>query len=695
MRAREPDRTGFAERDGVRLAWESFGQGDRAILFVPTWNIVHSRVSKMQVPYLARRFRVVTFDPRGNGRSDRPATGYSHRDHYLDALAVMEATGLERAAVITASSGAHTGVMLAAFDPDRVERLVLIGAALGPEASARDHSFWDVREQYEGWEKFNANYWRSDWEDFVNFFMGQAFSEPHSTKPTEDAVAWGLEADAEILIRQTREREAGGAWPLLGRVRCPVLVIHGSDDRIIPVAAARTMADELPNARLVVMEGSGHRPDVRDPVKVNLLLSEFLGAGDGFGERRVTRARHRPHPRALYISSPIGLGHIQRDLAIANELRKLRPDLEVVWMAQPPVATVLEQAGETVHPASTLLASETAHIESEAGEHSLHVFEAWRRMDEILLANFMAFHDVVRDERYDLWLGDESWELDYYLHENPELKTVPYGFMTDFVGWLPMNDSEGSHEASLAADYNQENIEQVERYPYVRDAALFIGQEPDVPPGRFGPDLPYMPRWVADHFTFPGYVLPFDPKDYADTEQLRRQLGFEPDRPLIVGAVGGSGVGIYLLRRIAAAFRLLRADVPEAQMVLVTGPRMDPGLIEPVEGMQVVGYVHDLFRTLACSDLAVVQGGLTTTMELVATRRPFIYVPLRDHFEQNHHVVHRLARYGVHPPTRYEDVTPERLAEQMRGRLATEVSYQPVESGGATRAARSIAQLLE
>ena len=145
-----------------------------------------------------------------------------------------------------------------------------------------------------------------------------------------------------------------------------------------------------------------------------------------------------------------------------------------------------------------------------------------------------------------------------------------------------------------------------------------------------------MPR----HFDFSGYVLPFDPADYADSEHLKLELGFDPERPLIVGAVGGSGVGVSLLRRIAAGFAELRRDVPEAELLLVCGPRVDPGLIEPVDGMRAVGYVHDLFRTLACSDLAVVQGGLTTTMELIANRRPFVYVPLRGHFEQNGHVAY-------------------------------------------------------
>jgi hypothetical protein len=231
-------------------------------------------------------------------------------------------------------------------------------------------------------------------------------------------------------------------------------------------------------------------------------------------------------------------------------------------------------------------------------------------------------------------------------HENPELRSAPYVFMTDFVGWLPMDDSPGSPEAVVAADYNEENIRHIERYPYVRDAAVFIGSRDDIVPHHFGPDLPFMPDWIERHFDFSGYVLPFDPADFADTERIRRELGYDPTRPLIVASVGGSGVGIHLLRRIAAAFADLRKDAPETRLLLVCGPRIDPREIEPVEGMEVVGYVHDLFRILACCDLAVVQGGLTTTMELIAHRRPFIYIPLRNHFEQNRHVVHRLRGYG-------------------------------------------------
>ena len=216
-----------------------------------------------------------------------------------------------------------------------------------------------------------------------------------------------------------------GAVPrALCAVRCPVLVIHGSDDEIIPHQRGEALA-EATGGMLFTMEGAGRRPPCADPVKTNLLIKEFVGGPD---RRSTTWTRGRSrHKRALFVCSPIGLGHAQRDVAISKELKKLVPDLDVQWLAQDPVTRVLEQEGETIHPASRFLANESKHIESESAEHDLHCFQAWRNMDEILVANFMLFHDVVNDEAYDLWIGDEAWEVDYYLHENPEQKPRPTG----------------------------------------------------------------------------------------------------------------------------------------------------------------------------------------------------------------------------------------------------------------------------
>jgi predicted glycosyltransferase len=303
-------------------------------------------------------------------------------------------------------------------------------------------------------------------------------------------------------------------------------------------------------------------------------------------------------------------------------------------------------------------------------------------MDEIFAANFMVFHDVVRDEPYDLWIGDEAWDVDYFLHENPELKTAPYVWLSDFVGYLPMPDG-GEREAFLTADYNAEMIEQIARYPRVRDRALFVGEPDDIVPSTFGPGLPDIRSWTEEHFTFPGYVLGFDAEDRA---KLRAELGYGDERVCIV-TVGGSGVGGDLLQRVIESKRLL-ADV---RMIVVSGPRID---LPAQDGLEVRGYVPDLHRHLAACDVAVVQGGLTTGMELIANGRPFVSFPLRNHFEQNLHVRHRLERYGARWFMDFETDGPPEIARAIAEAVETPVDYLPVDTGGAARAAASIAELL-
>jgi predicted glycosyltransferase len=391
----------------------------------------------------------------------------------------------------------------------------------------------------------------------------------------------------------------------------------------------------------------------------------------------------------LYISSPIGLGHAQRDVAIADELRKLHPGLEIDWLAQHPVTALLAERGEHVHPASAHLASESGHIESEAAEHDLHAFHAIRRMDEILLANFMVFHDLTRDEHYDLWIGDEAWELDYYLHENPEQKRAAYAWFTDFVGWLPMPGAD-QRESFLTADYNAEMIEHIARYPRLRDRAIFVGDPDDIVPDTFGPGLPTIRDWTRQHYDFAGYITGFDPAQPPD----RRALGYRDDERVCIVTVGGSGVGGDLLRRVIAAYPQAKDLVPELRMVVVAGPRIDPDRLPAPDGLEVRRYVPDLYRHLAACDLAVVQGGLTTAMELTASQRPFLYFPLRHHFEQNLHVRHRLNRYGAGRYMDYDNSSPEQIAAAIAAELGRNVNYRPVATDGAARAAAMLADLL-
>src|SRR5271170_24830 len=183
-RARYPDDEGFVERDGVRVFYEVYGEGEPTVLLLPTWSIVHSRFWKAQIAYLARHCRVITFDGRGNGRSDRPAGAAAyHPDEFaLDALAVMDATGTERASLVSLSCGARWATTLAAEHPERVDATVFIGpaVALAPGAPEREvHAFDEPLDTEEGWAKYNSHYWRKDYPDFLEFFFEKCCNEPH------------------------------------------------------------------------------------------------------------------------------------------------------------------------------------------------------------------------------------------------------------------------------------------------------------------------------------------------------------------------------------------------------------------------------------------------------------------------------------------------------------------------------------
>jgi pimeloyl-ACP methyl ester carboxylesterase/predicted glycosyltransferase len=707
-RARYPDDQGYVERDGVRVFYEVYGTGEPTILFCPTWTLVHSRVWKMQIPYLARHHRVIVFDPRGNGKSDRPRTveAYAESEFAQDALGILNATGTERAIVVGLSRGTQRALLLATEHPERVLGLVLIGPWFPASRSLGGLRYrvmfhpW-VQSMFmrrpittRSWAKVNAVHFRRDFRDFVEWFAGMAASEAHSTKGFDDIVEWGLETDPDTLAMTVLADAAAPVTrrdqlALARRVRCPVLVISGKEDKVTSHADARALA-KATGGKLMAIEGGDHLPEGRQPVVVNLAIREFA---DPSSRRKPTVKRSSGRRRALYVSSPIGLGHARRDVAIARELRALHPDLEIDWLAQDPVTRVLEAEGEHIHPASRHLANESAHIESESAEHGLQCFQAIRRMDEILAANYMVFDDVVSETPYDLWIGDEAWELDYHLHENPDRKRAPFAWLTDFVGWLPMPEN-GEREAFVAADYNAEMVEHVRDHPEIRDRAIFVGNPDDIVGERLGPGLPGIRDWTERNFDFAGYVSGFDQAELQDRERLRAELGYQPHERICLVTVGGSGVGASLLGRVMGAFPAAAKLVPELRMIVVAGPRIDPATLPAADGLEVHAFVEDLYRHLAACDLAVVQGGLTTAMELTAAQRPFLYFPLRHHFEQRFHVAHRLDRYRAGRRMDFEGATTDVIARAIAEEIGRDVDYRPVETDGARRAAQRIAELL-
>ena len=701
MRAKLPTKTSFLDRDGVELYYEIYGDGPATMLFLPPWSIVHSRVYKGQLPYFSERFRCIAFDARGNGKSSRPAevAAYSLENAIGDAMAVMDATDTRQAVLVGLSLGGMHACMLAAQHGERVSALVLAGtsAPIGPgyPYMAPEH-FLSQRQDFQGWNKYNRQHWLTSYEDFAEHFVRHIYSEPHSTKQIEDGLHWAKDTAGPVLVKTVEARAIPPGFDvsegMYRKIACPVLMIHGDNDQIQPYARAQLVA-ALTGAELVTIPGGGHNALGRHPAKCNALIVDFLDRRLGITAPRRRAPAKRKSKRALYLSSPIGLGHGRRDIAIARELRKLQPNLQIDWLAQDPVTRLLAAAGERIHPRSERLASESRHIELEAGEHDLNAFQAIRRMDEVLINNFMIFQDVVDEGNYELVIADEAWDIDHYWHEHPELKRAKLAWFTDFVGYLPM-PGNGECEAILTADYNAEMIGHIERHPSVRDRAIFVGSPEDIVPLSFGKDLPPMRDWVPKHFEFAGYIIGEHPHAFASRAALRQALGYRDDERVCIVTVGGSAVGSHLLRRILQSYPLVQSKLPELRLILVAGPRIDPISLKAPRGVEVRAFVPDLDRHLAACDLAIVQGGLSTCMELTAARTPFLYFPLKNHFEQNFHVAHRLDRYRAGKRMEFATATPELIAQAMLAALQTPVAFRPVEGDGAARAARMLVDLL-
>ena len=291
-RAALPVESGFVERDGVRTHYEVYGEGEQTVLLLPVWTIFHSRVYTAQIPYLARHYRVVAFDGRGGGMSDRPAR---RRDYAIDeigrdALAVMDATGTESACMFGGSRAAQWGVWLATEAPERVRALALCGPGypvslrgLRTRLLLRPGMQRITRRRlpaYPSWLKFNPHYMTSDYEGFLRWFVGKANNDPHSTRLIESMTAYALETTGAVAFASIFAPSLSSRRELLARaraIRCPLLVIAGTRDRITAHADAVVLAREG-GGRLISFPGGGHVLLARYPARVNIELRRFFDA---------------------------------------------------------------------------------------------------------------------------------------------------------------------------------------------------------------------------------------------------------------------------------------------------------------------------------------------------------------------------------------------------------------------------------
>ena len=285
-RARLPDSSGIAiSDDGARIAFDVYGSGAPTLVLLPSAPIIHSRQWKGQVPYLSRHWRVVTYDGRGNGRSDRPTDPDAYADDRIvaDLVAVLDATDTPRAVLVgLCGDGVWRSIRLASEQPARVAGIVAFGIGVPrlspPSPGYTQFSFSDELPTTDGWAKYNRHFWRREYPAFARFFFEEICSEPHSTKVVDDAVAWALDGSVEAMLAESDaafpfDREAVEA--ICRSVTCPMLLVHGTEDTCQPVARAHVLAG-LTGAPLVVVDGADHLIPGRHPVLANLLIRDFV-----------------------------------------------------------------------------------------------------------------------------------------------------------------------------------------------------------------------------------------------------------------------------------------------------------------------------------------------------------------------------------------------------------------------------------
>ena len=167
----------------------------------------------------------------------------------------------------------------------------------------------------------------------------------------------------------------------------------------------------------------------------------------------------------------------------------------------------------------------------------------------------------------------------------------------------------GDDEARLTADYNAEMIEQIARFPRVRDRAIFVGGPDDVVPRDFGDGLPAIRPWVEEHFDFSGYVLAPDAGRAGRSRRAARRARLPPRRARLPRHRRRLGRRRGLLRRVIDAYPQARARVPGLRMIVVCGPRIDPDSLPSHDGLELVAYVDRLSRHLAACDVASPRAG--------------------------------------------------------------------------------------
>lgn len=395
--------------------------------------------------------------------------------------------------------------------------------------------------------------------------------------------------------------------------------------------------------------------------------------------------------RILFISGSLGLGHIIRDLAIAKEIRSIRSDVDIYWLAAHPASLLLNECKEKLLPEASDYLDENKIAESTSRGFRLNLFRYAQAFQRQWQHNIDLVARVIARDKYDLLIGDETYDLVTAFRKRPSLKKLPFVMIYDFVGFDAM--TRNPLEQLGIYMINRRWASGFPNKPPVYDLGLFIGEPEDVPNRRFGFLLPNRREFALARYKFVGNILSFSPDKYRDCNEVRSRLGYGREK-LIICAIGGTSIGRQLLELCGRAFPLIKEKIPDVRMILIAGPRLAGDAIDFPEGVEVRTYVPRLYEHFAACDLAIVQAGGTTTLELTALRKPFLYFPIEGHCEQEKYVAERLARHRAGIKMKLSETSIQKLAEQVVSNIEQEVNYSTIPLDGDRKAACYIAELL-
>lgn len=394
--------------------------------------------------------------------------------------------------------------------------------------------------------------------------------------------------------------------------------------------------------------------------------------------------------RILFYSGSIGLGHVKRDLAIAEELRKIDKDIEIEWLAGYPAISVLEDANQKILKESKEIDNGNSLVVPDPTNHKFRFSDFMMKVRDDWNNNLEVYKRVTKQNHYDLFIGDETYELATAWVKDQSVYGMPFILIWDHTGMESMSWSPKERLVTYMVNRTWAKGFSMTKSD---DRGLFVGEKEDVPDGPFGFLLPNRKTMTVKACNFIGYILEFKPEDYSNPTEMKRRLGYE-GKKLIVCTIGGTAVGKGLLDLCKNAYPIIKQKAPEAVMLLVGGPSLGNVDNGKVDGLEYRGYVPRLFEYLAASDITVTLGGATTGLELTALKRPFIYFPMEGHYEQQRCVAKMLERHRAGIRMSLSQTSPTDLAKAIIDNMGKKVDYADIPTEGARLAAQLIHQRL-